>query len=129
MGDVPHIRSDLTWRFPPCTARSVSGAAESVNGLDAGLAAVAATPQRQLEQELRRLSGEVRLPGWTRRLAAGDPGVLKKVCAGLKHFHRTKIAPQLASMSQALSKMSEDQAPTLPTASRTSKVDIDSLLK
>lgn len=78
--------------------------AASVNGLDAGLAAVAATPQHQLEQELRRLSGEVRLPGWTRRLAAGDPAVLKKVCQGLKHFHRTKIAPQLPSMSPTIAR-------------------------
>ncbi len=40
-----------------------------------------------------------------------------------------KTESQLASMSQSLSKMSEDQAPVLPTASKTSRVDIDSLLK
>ncbi len=40
-----------------------------------------------------------------------------------------KTETQLASMSAALSKMSEDQAPTLPTASKSSKVDIDSILK
>jgi hypothetical protein len=69
--------------------------AESVDGLDVGLAAVAATPKRRLHEELSQLAEEVRLPGWTRRLAAGDPAVLAKVCHDLKHFHRTKIAPQM----------------------------------
>ncbi len=40
-----------------------------------------------------------------------------------------KTETQLASMSAALSKMSEDQQPTIPTASKSSKVDIDSILK
>jgi len=40
-----------------------------------------------------------------------------------------KTETQLASMSAALSKMSEDQAPVLPTATKSSRVDIDSLLK
>ena len=44
------------------------------------------------------------MPRWTRRLAAGDPAVLKKVCHGLKHFHRTKIAPQLPSMSTTIAR-------------------------
>lgn len=78
--------------------------AESVDGLEAGLAAVAATPQARLESELRLLADEVRLPPWTRRLAAGDPDVLKKVCHGLKTFHRTKIAPQLPSMSTTIAR-------------------------
>ncbi|GAB2677446.1 ArsR/SmtB family transcription factor [Kribbella swartbergensis] len=78
--------------------------AEAVDGLEAGLAAVAATPPTRLESELRRLSDEVRLPRWTRRLAAGDPAVLKKVCHGLRHFHRTKIAPQLPSMATTIAR-------------------------
>ena len=69
--------------------------AESADGLDAGLAAVAATPKRRLHEELSQLAEQVRLPRWTRRLAVGDPAVLAKVCQGLKHFHRTKIAPQM----------------------------------
>ncbi len=41
-----------------------------------------------------------------------------------------KTETQLASMSAALSKMSDDQAaPVLSTAAKTSHVDIDSLLK
>jgi len=40
-----------------------------------------------------------------------------------------KTETQLASMSQALSQMSEEQAPVLPTAAKTSRVDIDSLMK
>jgi len=78
--------------------------AASVDGLDAGLAAVAATPQRRLQEELSRLADEVRLPRWTRRLAAGDSAVLKKVCHGLKHFHRTKIAPQMPSISTMIAR-------------------------
>ncbi|WP_328524329.1 hypothetical protein [Kribbella sp. NBC_00359] len=64
--------------------------AESADGLDAGLAAVAATPRRQLHAQLSRLAEQVRLPRWTRGLAAGEPAVLTKVCRGLKHFHRTQ---------------------------------------
>jgi DNA-binding transcriptional ArsR family regulator len=78
--------------------------AESADGLEAGLAAVAATPQSRLGSELSRLADAVRLPRWTRRLAAGDPAVLKKVCHGLRHFHRTKIAPQLPSMSTTIAR-------------------------
>lgn len=40
-----------------------------------------------------------------------------------------KTETQLASMSAALSKMSEDQAPVLTVAGKTSRVDIDSLMK
>lgn len=71
-------------------------------GLDAGLAAVAATPVERLAAELRRLSDEVRLPGWTRRLAAGEPGPVKRLVQGLRSFHRTKIAPQMPMISRAI---------------------------
>ncbi len=40
-----------------------------------------------------------------------------------------KNETQLASMSQSLSKMSDDQVATLPRADQTTRVDIDSLLK
>lgn len=76
--------------------------AESVDGLDAGLAAVAATPHRRLHAEVSRLAEQTRLPRWTRRLAAGDPAVLAKVCQGLKHFHRTKIAPQMPTIATTI---------------------------
>jgi hypothetical protein len=36
---------------------------------------------------------------------------------------------QLASMSKALSQMSDEQAPVLPTASKSSHVDIDAIVK
>jgi DNA-binding transcriptional ArsR family regulator len=78
--------------------------AESVDGLGAGLAAVAGTPPSRLRRELGILAEQHRLPRWTRRLAAGDPGVLAKVCHGLKHFHRTKIAPQLPAMIATISR-------------------------
>lgn len=78
--------------------------AAASEGLDAGLAAVSATPAERLRADLSRLADEVRLPRWTRRLAAGDPAVLKKVVHGLRHFHRTKIAPQLPSMSATIAR-------------------------
>ncbi|WP_427888878.1 ArsR/SmtB family transcription factor [Kribbella sp. GL6] len=72
------------------------------DGLEAGLAAVAATPPAQLTAELRRLSDGVRLPGWTRRLAAGDTNVMTRIVHGLRAFHRTKIAPQMPMITTAI---------------------------
>jgi hypothetical protein len=67
----------------------------AANGLDAGLTAVAATSTARLTTELRRLSDEVKLPNWTRRLAAGETGLMARVVQGLRSFHRTKVAPQM----------------------------------
>ena len=71
-------------------------------GLEAGLAAVAATPPGQLRSELGRLSDTVRLPAWTRRLAAGETAVMHRLVQGLKSFHRTKIAPQMPMITTAI---------------------------
>lgn len=71
-------------------------------GLEAGLAAIGATPAKRLTCDLSRLADEARLPRWTRRLAAGDAGVMKKTVQGLRHFHRTKILPQLPVISTAI---------------------------
>ncbi|HEY3515261.1 MULTISPECIES: ArsR/SmtB family transcription factor [Kribbella] len=71
-------------------------------GLDAGLAAVAATSPAQLKAELGRLSDAVRLPAWTRRLASGDSTVMTRLVHGLRSFHRTKIAPQMPMISTAI---------------------------
>lgn len=71
-------------------------------GLEVGLAAVAATPPGQLTSELRRLSDSVRLPAWTRRLAAGDANVMTRLVRGLRSFHRTKIAPQLPMIATTI---------------------------
>ncbi|WP_427889132.1 ArsR/SmtB family transcription factor [Kribbella sp. GL6] len=75
---------------------------ESIDGLEAGLFAIAATPSQRLRSELSRLSDDVRLPRWTRQLAAGDSAILTKVCYGLRHFHRTKIAPLTPAISVAI---------------------------
>lgn len=72
------------------------------DGLEVGLTAVAATPPGQLTSELRRLSDSVRLPNWTRRLAAGDTKVMTRLVHGLRSFHRTKIAPQMPIISIAI---------------------------
>ncbi|MGY4771118.1 ArsR/SmtB family transcription factor [Kribbella sp. CWNU-51] len=89
--------------------------AESADGLDAGLAAVAATPRRQLHAQLSRLAEQVRLPRWTRGLAAGDPAVLTKVCRGLKHFHRTKIAPQMPAIATTIDRDVKQHSDTVTT--------------
>jgi DNA-binding transcriptional ArsR family regulator len=72
------------------------------DGLEVGLAAVAATPSGQLTSELRRLSDSVRLPAWTRRLASGDANVMTRLVHGLRSFHRTKIAPQMPMITPAI---------------------------
>ncbi len=72
------------------------------NGLEAGLSVIEATPAKRLASELSRLADEARLPRWTRRLAAGDAGVMKKTIQGLRYFHRTKIAPQMPAISTAI---------------------------
>ncbi|MGW7682258.1 ArsR/SmtB family transcription factor [Kribbella sp. NPDC054772] len=91
--------------------------AETVDGLEAGLSAIAATPQQQLESELGLLADQeqVRLPNWTRRLAAGDPAVLAKLCHGLRQFHRTHIAPQMPIMTAMISRDVKVHSDTVTT--------------
>ncbi|HWD77692.1 MAG TPA: winged helix-turn-helix domain-containing protein [Kribbella sp.] len=74
----------------------------AAHGLEAGLTAVAATSTARLTAELRQLSDNVRLPGWTRRLAAGESGLMKRLVHGLRSFHRTKIAPQMPVIAGAI---------------------------
>ncbi len=74
----------------------------AAQGLEAGLAAVAATPPGQLRSELSRLSDSVRLPARSRRLAAGENGVMTRLVQGLRSFHRSKIAPQMPMITPAI---------------------------
>lgn len=74
----------------------------AAQGLEAGLTAVAATPPAQLTAELWQLSDSVRLPGWTRRLAAGETSLMQRLVQGLRSFHRTKIAPQMPVIAGAI---------------------------
>lgn len=89
--------------------------AESADGLDAGLAAVAATTPERLAAELSILADQVRLPNWTRRLAAGDPDVLAKLCYGLRHFHRTNIAPLMPVINAMISRDVKVHSETVTT--------------
>lgn len=78
--------------------------AAAADGVTAGLSAISTTPRSRVHDDLSRLSDGVRLPRWTRRLAAGDTTVMRKVVHGLQHFHRTKIAPQMPSISAAVAR-------------------------
>ena len=74
----------------------------AASGIEAGLSVIGATPTKRLATELSQLADQARLPRWTRRLAMGDAGVMKKTIQGLRHFHRTKIAPLMPVMSTAI---------------------------
>ncbi|TWD79373.1 helix-turn-helix protein [Kribbella amoyensis] len=89
-----------------------AGAAE---GLEAGLAEIRSTSPDRLTAELRKLAESVRLPRWTRRLAAGDPAVMERLIHGLRHFHRTKIAPQMPKIGTAVIREIEQQSEAVAT--------------
>ena len=68
-----------------------------------------------MHAELSRLAEQVQVPRWTRRLAAGDPAVLAKICHGLKHFHRTKIAPQMPAIATTIDRDVKPHSDTVTT--------------
>lgn len=66
---------------------------EGRTGLDAGLAAILATPRHRLHTELCRLGAAGPLPSWVRGLAAGDVDCLTRLVDGLRAYHDAAIAP------------------------------------
>jgi len=84
---------------------------------------------KKMDDSAATLQDDIRNLGQLREKLALDIERVKlnQGMAELDQLRKTDA--QLASMSQALSKMSEDQAPVLPTGTKSSRVDIDSILK
>jgi DNA-binding transcriptional ArsR family regulator len=66
---------------------------ESVDGIDAGVRAVASTPQSKLRQQIDRLASRVSVPSWTRALADGDRRLRDTLADALRAYHDTALAP------------------------------------
>ncbi|TDC85688.1 helix-turn-helix domain-containing protein [Actinomadura sp. 7K507] len=73
--------------------------AESEEGMAAALQALRATPGARLARELREAARYRTLPGWTRRLAAGDRALLDQVADAVRHFHTRLIAPDWSEVA------------------------------
>ncbi|WP_233521701.1 ArsR/SmtB family transcription factor [Streptomyces triticagri] len=69
-------------------------------GLDAGLDAVLSTPRARLRTELTRLTGRNRPAPWTRSLADGEPGSLRRLAGSLREYHNTALGPQWARITR-----------------------------
>lgn len=93
------------------------------------LADAYSTSLKKMDDSASTLQDDLRNLGQLREKLALDLERVKlnQGMAELDQLRKTET--QLASMSAALSKMSEDQALALPSSTRTSKVDIDSILK
>lgn len=75
--------------------------AESLaGGLDEGIDAVLSTPRRRLRTELARVATPATLPSWTRRLAEGEPEVLRLLGRALRQHHATVLQPAWRQISE-----------------------------
>lgn len=66
---------------------------EAALGFDEGVAAILATPRRQLGAEIGRLSGRPGAGAWLADLAAGRAGALTELGETLRAYHRFAVAP------------------------------------
>lgn len=67
--------------------------AESAEGFEQGLAAIAQTPPARLSSELARLVGRGSLTPWMRTLAAGDEVARRELVESIRRYHRMAVAP------------------------------------
>jgi len=75
-------------------------AASLGTGLDEGIDAVLSTPRRRLRTELARMAEDTALPSWTRRVADGEPEVLRGLGRALRHHHTTVLRPAWRRISE-----------------------------
>ncbi len=73
--------------------------AESADGLEAGLAALRATPRQRMTAELARTARSRRLPQWARALATGERQRVEEVVAAFRSVHRAIIGPDWTSVA------------------------------
>ncbi|MEJ3748573.1 winged helix-turn-helix domain-containing protein [Actinomycetes bacterium KLBMP 9797] len=71
-------------------------------GLDAGLESLRATPAGRIRRDLAHLATRSRLPGWTRRLADGDPDALDHVAGAMRDWHAATVAPYQEQIDRCL---------------------------
>ncbi|MET8980984.1 DUF5937 family protein [Streptomyces sp. NPDC004539] len=65
--------------------------AEGIEGLDAGLDSILATPRHRVADEVALLQGTVGAPTWAHRVAEGE--TRKQLVRALRTYHRAVIAP------------------------------------
>ncbi|TDB92167.1 helix-turn-helix domain-containing protein [Actinomadura sp. 7K534] len=87
--------------------------AESEEGMASALRTLRATPGTRLARELREAARYRTLPGWTRRLAAGDRGLLDQVADAVLHFHTRLIAPDWSEVEATVATDWERRTETL----------------
>ena len=75
---------------------------ESEEGMSAGLRSLRATSSARLARELREAARHRALPGWTRRLAAGDRQLLDHVAEALLRFHARLVAPDWSEVEATI---------------------------
>ncbi|MFI6102289.1 ArsR/SmtB family transcription factor [Lentzea sp. NPDC051213] len=66
---------------------------EAAGGLEAGIAAVCATPREQLHEEIAHIGRHRTLPGWTRDLADGRPELVRSLGEGMRRYFDTVLRP------------------------------------
>lgn len=68
-------------------------AASLAGGLGEGIDAVLSTPRRRLRTEIGQMVTRTSLPPSIRRLADGEPAVLRQFGRALRHYHATVLQP------------------------------------
>ncbi|MDG4828684.1 winged helix-turn-helix domain-containing protein [Solwaraspora sp. WMMD1047] len=66
---------------------------ESVQGLEAGLDAIASTPKPLLHRDLTVLAGEHQLPPAAAAVGRGEPAAMRQLVDAMRHYHAAAIEP------------------------------------
>jgi DNA-binding transcriptional ArsR family regulator len=103
--ECPHGTEALRTVLPLMPARGyfpdfLTPAASLAGALDDGIDAVLSTPRRRLRTELAQVATHTPLPPWTRRLADGEPEVLRRLGRALRHHHATVLQPAWRQISE-----------------------------
>ncbi len=93
------------------------------------LADAYATSFRKMDESTQALRSDIRSLGQLRERIALDIERVKLNLGNAELDQLRKNESQLASMSQTLAQMSDEQTPVLSNTSRTANVDIDAILK
>ncbi|MCF2533165.1 ArsR/SmtB family transcription factor [Yinghuangia soli] len=75
---------------------------DNAGDVESGVDRLLSTPRRRLCEELAELATQKRpLPGWTREVAQGDAGTLKRLGGLLRRYHAIAVAPYAAEAARA----------------------------
>jgi hypothetical protein len=75
---------------------------EATHGLEPGLEAIRSTSISTLNHDIRRLAVARPLPAGARRLAAGEPEILRKLTAAMRVCYDLTVAPYRTSIDTAI---------------------------